>query len=79
MSDKTLETQKVKNILENLSTQDFKAFGLHQISYIRRVEDKEEKKFIVCGADGEEICMTNSVETALVMSRQNDLEPVTCH
>ena len=79
MDEKNLETQRIKNILENLSIQDFKMFGLHQISYIRNFKDDKSSKYAICGADGEEVCIADSLQTAMVVSRQNDLEPVVCH
>lgn len=80
MSMKNLEITdtpiEVKEALKNLSVQDFRNFGLHQIAYIR---DVKTKGFIVYGADGREVCRGKSLESALVKAKQENLEPVVVH
>lgn len=80
MNEKNLEISntpsEVKKALKNLSIQDFRNFGLHQIAYIR---NKGKKNFVVFGADGQEVCRGRSLESALVKAKQENLEPVVVH
>lgn len=80
MSEKNLEILdspvEVKKVLKNLSVQDFRNFGLHQIAYIR---DSGLKNYVVYGADGQEVCRGPSLESALVKAKQENLEPVVVH
>ncbi len=80
MNEKNLEIvnspTEVKKVLKNLSVQDFKDFGLHQIAYIR---DTKNSGHIVFGANGQEICRADTIESALVKAREEHLEPVVVH
>ncbi len=70
---------KIKAILENLSTQDFKNFGLHQIAYIRAIQDGNDTTYAIHSADGKKISAEDTLNKAIIATRQNDLEPVTIH
>lgn len=80
MTDKNLEDSvRIKKILKTLSSQDFKSFGLHQIAYIKPVRNKTKHGFAIFGADGEKISVTDTLDKALVIAKQKDLEPVVVH
>ncbi len=80
MTEKNLESVlKVKKILRNLSVQDFRNFGLHQIAYIRPATKEIMNGYSVYGADGEKIGTTTTFENALMLVRQENLEPVIVH
>ncbi|MGH1374773.1 MAG: DUF1150 family protein [Alphaproteobacteria bacterium] len=67
----------LKSALKNLSTQDFKTFGLNQIGYIKRVDNDNKTIYAIHAADGKQIDSANSHELAVFTARQNDVEPMT--
>lgn len=75
------------DLLKELSTQDFLDVGLNQVAYIRRVEalqdeqlkEGADKVYAVYAADGSQISLMDSYETAVNAIRINDLFPVTLH
>ncbi len=80
MTDKHFATnQKTKVVLKNLSIQDFKNFGLQQIAYIKTVQNGDDVNYSVHSADGEEIRIMDSLDEAIITTRQGNLEPVTVH
>ena len=74
-----LTNPKVKTVLKNLSMQDFKDFGMQQIAYIRAVDNDNNTIYSIRSADGEEISVMDTLDQAIIATRQNDLEPVTVH
>lgn len=80
MTEKNLETKEAKKAaLKNLSVQDFRNFGLHQIAYIRPLYQDGDKKYAIHGADGAYIAAESDLQKAIVTARHKDLEPVTLH
>ncbi len=79
MSEKAIETKDVRQSILNLSTQDFKNFGLHQIAYIRALHDKDTTTYGVFAADGGTISLTETRNNAIDIARQNNLEMVILH
>ncbi len=80
MDDKNLEdTVRIKKILKTLSAQDFKSFGVHQIAYIKPIKNKTKEGFAIFSADGEKLTVTDTLDKAVVIARQKDLEPVVVH
>tara|TARA_R110001592_G_scaffold29350_9_gene106620 strand:+ start:39219 stop:39461 length:243 start_codon:yes stop_codon:yes gene_type:complete len=80
MTDKNLEDNaRIKKILKTLSSRDFKSFGLHQIAYIKPVQNKTKHGYAIFGADGEKLSVTDTLDKAVVIARQKDLEPVVVH
>ncbi|MGH1404689.1 MAG: DUF1150 family protein [Alphaproteobacteria bacterium] len=80
MAEKNLETEKdIHSVLRNLSTHDFKNFGLNQIAYIRSFDNEGTLNYAIHDADGEEVAVLSSRDEAIVVSRQKDLEPVIVH
>lgn len=66
-------------LLKELSIQDFLNVGLDQVAYIKRIEGKSEDSFAVHAADGSQISVMDSYDTALASVKVNDLFPVTVH
>lgn len=66
-----------RQVLRNLSVQDFLAFGLNQIAYIKQVNVMGRKAYTLNNADGSPLVVMENIETAMLTARQNDLEPVT--
>ena len=74
-----LTNPKVRTALRNLSVKDFKDFGMQQIAYIRTVDNDNSTLYSIRSADGEEISVMDTLDQAIIATRQNDLEPVTLH
>jgi hypothetical protein len=71
-----------KNVSEELEIQEFLNVGIDHLAYIREVQAEEgqpHNDFIVYGADGSQLSIMDSYDTALVAARLNDLHPVTVH
>lgn len=68
-----------------LSVQDFLNVGLDQVAYIRCSEPMDadvgnsEDVYVVYAADGSQISIMDSYDTAVAAIRINDLFPVTLH
>ncbi len=80
MTEKNLENYvNPTQILKRLSVQDFRNFGVGQIAYVKAVKGKLGTSYEVCSADGETLYSSGRKELAMVMAKQNDLEPVVTH
>lgn len=68
-------------LLKQLTIQDFLDVGLHQIAYIKRVENDKESSDIysIHAANGSQISVMDSYDTAVAAIWINDLLPVTVH
>lgn len=66
-----------RQILRNLSNQDFLAFGLNQIAYIKPVNVMGRDVYTLHGADGSPLAVIDNFDAAVMAVRQNDMEPVT--
>lgn len=66
-----------RQILRNLSAQAFLNFGVNQIAYIRSVNMGGQTAYALHGADGSALVVIDTLESAILAARQNDLEPVT--
>ncbi|PCI54884.1 MAG: hypothetical protein COB36_08475 [Alphaproteobacteria bacterium] len=75
----SLTNPKVRTALKNLSVEDFKDFGMQQIAYIRAIDNDNSTIYSIRSADGEEISVMDTLDQAIIATRQNDLEPVTVH
>ena len=73
------ELLKPAELLRNLSSQDFLNFGAQQIAYIRRVDIDGAEAFAVHDADGTPLSVMDTMDSAVVVARYNDLEPATVH
>ncbi len=77
-----INQEETLDLLKELSTQDFLDVGLNQVAYIRRLETIEKQAdniYAVYAADGSQISLMDSYETAVNAIRINDLFPVTLH
>lgn len=74
-----LTNPKVKTTLRNLSANDLKNFGIKQIAYIRTVNNDNNISYSIHSADGEKISVMDTLDQAIIATRQNDLEPVAVH
>ena len=66
-----------RKVLRNLSNQDFLAFGVNQIAYIKPIHVMGRDAFTLHGADGSPLAVIDSFEAAVMAVRQNDMEAVT--
>ncbi len=62
-----------------LSAQDFLAFGLNDIAYVRSVEGPEDKQVGIFAADGTQMATVPSRELAFAAIRQHEMEPLSVH
>ena len=65
---------------EELSVKEFLDVGMNKIAYIRQVDSTDEtaeETFAVYAADGSQISVMDSYDTAIAAIRINDLYPVT--
>ncbi len=64
---------------EPMSTSDFAAFGMQQIAYVKAVETDGKTSYEVHAADGTPLTAMADRDSAFVVIRQNDLEPLSAH
>lgn len=76
MDDKYLNNDEALELLKQLTIQDFLDIGLDQVAYVRQEDDKN---FSIHAADGSQISVLDSYDTAIATIRVNDLHPVTVH
>ncbi len=62
--------------LRSLSAADFRNFGAGQLAYVRPAFIENRPGWAVHGADGTPVTFSARRDTAFVLARQNDLEPV---
>ncbi len=81
MTHKILDADLTKpsDLLRDLSSQDFLNFGAQQIAYIRKVDVDGAEAFAVHDADGTPLSVMDTLDSAMVVARYNDLEPATVH
>lgn len=73
------QTKSMVTTLRDITTKDFKEFGVQQIAYIRAIDNGSDTDYSVHSADGEQIGIFESRDAAIVGALQRDLEPVTTH
>lgn len=76
MDNNSITEEKTLELLKELTIQDFLNVGLDQVAYIKCAEDES---FSVYAADGSQISVMDSYDTAVAAIRVNDLFPVTLH
>ena len=74
MEQKSVQREE---LLKSLSPQGFLALGNGHVAYIRVMEVGGNKAFAIHGADGTVLTLTDSLENAISLVRQNDLDAVT--
>ncbi len=67
------KNKDVRQILRNLSDQDFKFFGMGHLAYIKRVQVSGQSLFAVCGADGTPLSVVDSYDDARSILQHNEL------
>lgn len=75
------DLKTVQDTMRRISAQDFLNFGKQQVAYVRPLKSEDgsekEKSFMIYAADGTPLSAMESLESAMVVIRHNDLEPVT--
>ena len=81
MDDKSHNHEDELAILKQLTAQDFLDVGLDQVAYIKQIESGSEAiaHYAVHAADGSQLSVMDSYDTAIAAVRMNDLFPVTLH
>lgn len=81
MDKHSIDEAKTLELLKELSLQDFLDVGMNQVAYIKRIQAKDtpEISFAIHAADGSQISIMDSYDTAIAAIRVNDLFPVTVH
>lgn len=64
---------------EPLSQQDFLAFGLNDVAYLRDIETEEGAAVGIFAADGTRMAVMKDFHTAIAAVRQNEMEPLSVH
>ncbi len=73
----TYKTNDVSQILKGLSSQDFLAFGVQNLAYIKEVQIDNETAFAVQAADGTPLSVIHSREEAESVIQGNDMKSIT--
>lgn len=81
MQDNNFDQEDTLELLKQLTIQDFLDVGLDQVAYIKRLVGDEEASdiYAIHAADGSQISVMDSYDTAIAAIRVNDLHPVTVH
>lgn len=81
MQDNSFDQDETLELLKQLTIQDFLDVGLDQVAYIKRLVSDEDTSDIysIHAADGSQISVMDSYDTAIAAIRVNDLHPVTVH
>ena len=66
-------------LIRQLSPEDFAAFGVDHVAYVKPVTVNGVAAFAVHAADGTPLTVLPDREVASAAVRQNDLEPVSVH
>jgi len=66
-------------VIRQLSPEDFAAFGVDNVAYIKPVLVNGVAAFAVHAADGTPLTVMSERDVAFAAVRQNDLEPVSVH
>lgn len=64
---------------QQMSNQDFLAFGLEDVAYVKRIDGEEDATYGIFAADGTRMAEMASEEVALATIRQHDLQPHRLH
>lgn len=65
--------------IKSLAQQEFAAFGLSQMAYVKRVATNSGDRYAIHAADGRYLHEFPSREVASAALRQHDLEPMSLH
>ncbi len=78
MNQDSLKTG-VPNATPPMSVHDFTEWGVREVAYVKKIDLKGKPAFAVYAANGHQLAVTETMETACGLLFQNDLEPVTVH
>lgn len=65
--------------IRQITEQDLAALGVQDVAYVKAAEIDGQQVFAVHAADGTQLAVMPSRETAFAAIKQNDLEPVSVH
>lgn len=66
--------------VKQMSAQDFALLGLHQLAYVKPIEENGHQVFAVFAANGTQIAnIEHNRDVAFAAVRQHELEPVSVH
>lgn len=63
--------------LKNISLQEFLNFGIRDVAYIRKIDIENKTAYAIHAADGTPLTIMETLDSALLAVRHNDLEAVT--
>lgn len=69
----------IRQLLKNMSTEEFLSLGLRDVAYIKPLATDSEPAFAIHAADGTQLTVMDSIDSAMIMVRHNDLQAVTVH
>ena len=75
----SFDIDKAAAYLRKLSPQDFAAFGVDHVAYVRPVTVDDAPAFSVHAADGTPLTVLPDRDVAFATVRQNDMEPLSVH
>ena len=76
-NDHELSFETQRQALRGISTDELRSFGVNHIAYIKSAIILGNRVYTICNADGTPLVALDSLDHALTVARQNDLEPVT--
>ena len=65
--------------IKQITPQDLAALGVQDIAYVKATQLDGREVFAIHAADGTQLAVMPSLETALAAVKQNDMEPVSLH
>ncbi len=65
--------------IKQITPQDLAALGVQDIAYVKATYLDGREVFAIHAADGTQLAVMPSRETALAAVKQNDMEPVSLH
>ncbi|MEX0758652.1 MAG: DUF1150 family protein [Tistlia sp.] len=74
-----MNQQKTTHDFEPLSQQDFLAFGVNDVAYVRDIDTEEGDAVGIFAADGTRMAVMKDFQTAVAAVRQNEMEPLSVH
>lgn len=74
-----LQGENLFDLLKNISSQDFLDLGVHDVAYIRPIDQDGKTHYAIHAADGTPLSVMEDENSALGTIFQNDLEAVTLH
>ncbi len=76
MTDSSYSLEMTREALRDISTDELRSFGVNLIAYIKPSIVSGHEAYTICNADGTPLIALESLDRAMMVARQNDLEPV---